>query len=55
MDLLDAHYRSVVRGFVMDDLVFPESSPLEALAPYLANGKADGERRFAGGTRCGRR
>jgi DNA-binding GntR family transcriptional regulator len=39
MDLLDAHYRSVVRGFVMDDSVFPETSPLEALAPYLANGR----------------
>ena len=39
MDLLDAHYRSVVRGFVMDDSVFPEASPFEALAPYLANGK----------------
>jgi DNA-binding GntR family transcriptional regulator len=38
MDLIDTHYRSIVRGFVMDDSVFPPTSPADALLPYL--GKA---------------
>ena len=39
MDLIDTHHRSVVRGFVMDDSVFPRTSPVEALLPYLGKGK----------------
>jgi DNA-binding GntR family transcriptional regulator len=35
MDLIDTHYRAIVRGFVMDDSVFPEMSPTEALSAYF--------------------
>jgi len=39
LELIDAHHRSVVRGYIMDRQVFPELTPREALEPYL-NGKA---------------
>ncbi len=39
MELIDAHHRSVVRGYIMDRQVFPELTPREALEPYL-DGKA---------------
>ncbi|MBD9641867.1 GntR family transcriptional regulator [Ensifer sp. ENS07] len=39
MELIDAHHRSVVRGYIMDRQVFPELTVREALEPYL-DGKA---------------
>ncbi|MDX0753033.1 GntR family transcriptional regulator [Sinorhizobium medicae] len=40
MELIDAHHRSVVRGYIMDRQVFPELTPREALQPYI-DGKID--------------
>lgn len=37
MDMIDAHHRQVVRGYIMDRQVFPELTPREALEPYLLN------------------
>lgn len=39
MELIDAHNRAVVRGYIMDRQVYPELSPRAALEPYL-DGKA---------------
>ncbi|RWL93055.1 MAG: GntR family transcriptional regulator [Mesorhizobium sp.] len=36
MELTDAHYRAVIRGYVMDRQVFPELTLPEALRPYLS-------------------
>lgn len=36
LDLIDSHHRAVARGYIMDRQVFPELTPAEALAPYLA-------------------
>lgn len=35
MDIIDAHNRRVVRGYIMDKQVFPELSPREAVKPYI--------------------
>lgn len=37
MDLIDVHYRAVLRGYVMDRHVFTEVSAKEALRPYLSS------------------
>lgn len=47
MDLIDTHYRAIVRGFVMDDSVFPEITPAEALAPYFAGTRPAGVKDLA--------
>jgi DNA-binding GntR family transcriptional regulator len=43
MELIDAHHRTVVRGYIMDRAVFPELSPRDALAPYLRAPTGNGE------------
>ena len=57
MDLIDTHYRSIVRGFVMDDSVFPQASPVEALLPYLGKGRSVADDRCDDGAtaQCGGR
>ena len=45
MDLIDTHYRSVVRGFVMDDSVFPRAQPGRGAAALSRQGKTGRARR----------
>jgi DNA-binding GntR family transcriptional regulator len=48
MDLIDTHHRAVVRGYIMDQAVFPEISALDALAPYLGKEPGNGLDKEAG-------
>lgn len=34
-EMIDTHYRAVVRSYILDRVTYPEMTPAEALAPYL--------------------
>jgi hypothetical protein len=60
LELIDAHYRAVVRSYIMDQAVFPEFTLREALSaspaiePVVADGSKPAERTGAGALRPGR-